>query len=663
MSLRISRQAAAICGDDRLRYCELIWTADRKLDAGTVAELRSENGLGCWGIENIYVDGADVILRAGDEAAPKGLIVRFRLPYELKKGRSCRMRFGLVPPYSVEDDLLLCIFCGTQSGEFIKEEDEAIQIQASAGFVSSLRVFVKPASGEDGLVRVVISPEDSCGNPAGFVKPVKLFLNWEGDEKVLMVSKTCALSLPEPDFVGRIHIKVLLRDLNADECIDNGNVAGDSVTVTSNPVWNRSQTKEQALIGDLSFSFDEDGTGKKPLQQCLKLAKNFMNLDFAAACGTDVTGKDWRKITGIAQSFDEKEGFITLFGYNIRTEKGVDNYYFAGTGMANLLNSTSKLAPPFKELLFKGEASFSVVDPRNDASFTQKKFDFEEAEDCMRLIEVLNGNGNLLRHTTFSELEAGNRKVGFAAGSHNKLGWPGKLEVGKGSAPGQVLTGVWVKEKSRKGLFKGLYDRHTWAMMNTRAILMFTINDKLMGEEITVKTGESIVAWIALSAESPIKRLAVYSDRGVVYKINYDKADLDVEVPLEALLEERTTYYYLKVEFYGGGVAMSSPVYVKARKRILDNLLAFGEKEEKPEAEQAALPEPETQSLQAEAYISDGYQGDDYEEDAEYEEVTDRAVPLKASMDVEQAIEIDNAEPVQRERTAPELIETEDLEK
>ena len=133
-----------------------------------------------------------------------------------------------------------------------------------------------------------------------------------------------------------------------------------------------------------------------------------------------------------------------------------------------------------------------------------------------------------------------------------------------------------------------------------------------------------------------------------------------MEIPLEALLEERTTYYYLKAEFYGGGVVVSSPVYVKARKRILDNLLAFGEKEEAKPAEEAESAEAE--SLQAKAYIAVGYVGDDYEEDAEYEEVSERPAAPR-SIEVEEAVEIDDAEPAERERTAPELLETEDLEK
>jgi hypothetical protein len=123
-----------------------------------------------------------------------------------------------------------------------------------------------------------------------------------------------------------------------------------------------------------------------------------------------------------------------------------------------------------------------------------------------------------------------------------------------------VLTGVWTRAVDRQPVFDALMARRSWAVWDTRAIVWFTVNDVLAGEDLNAAPGTMLTARIRLSAEDVLQRIEVVSDGRAVWQGTRRGPDVDEEIPLGPAT--RATYFYLRARQQNGAILYSSPVYV-----------------------------------------------------------------------------------------------------
>lgn len=200
-------------------------------------------------------------------------------------------------------------------------------------------------------------------------------------------------------------------------------------------------------------------------------------------------------------------------------------------------------------------------------------------EDYLRLAEVFQTRGNQERNvyddawrgwhqnngaSVQDALRLGYR-LGFVGGTDNHCGWPGRAfaeSEGIGIHPPKsvILTGVWTPSVRRESIFTSLKARHTWAVWDTRALVHFTVNSALGGDEMTVAQGTGLTAHIRLSAEDALQVVALISDGQTVWQSSFSEPDVDLDVPLGRA--ERSTYFYLRALQRDGGIIYASPVFV-----------------------------------------------------------------------------------------------------
>lgn len=623
MGLKVGNDTIARCSMVKEFYYEIIWKAERNYPSGTLIELRSDRSRSFqeWKFIKINMDGADIIWRCKINPSvseyrknPDRVILRANIKYGIKMGSELKIKMWLVPSIYAGTSQLLSLWIKDVKNNFLQEQpdreykpetDSTLELALMAASVDRISIYARPMSNKDGFVRVVIIPEDKFGNPSVFKNPVKMELEWEGTKKSIVIKRASAITIKEPAFIGRARLYIPLRSLALDENIQNGAWNDDFVMVTGNPVWNREQVDLLAVFGEFHWHTDISVDGQRSIGEALRSAKDYLNMDFTAPSDHNPKGRDWRDTVKALQDTNANDDFITLFGWESGGDRGHENYYFMNPWHPLICDGRAgvKGGNPndLKDTLRQYNKFFAVPHHTNAMAETRKieddspywhPYPFEEPEKYQRLIEIFQTRGNQERNT-YTDVWRGwhqnngssvqdaldmGYKLGFTGGTDNHNGWPGRAYTkheggGIHSPKSVILTGAWVKEKTRKGVFNALYNRNTWAVWDTRAILLFSINRSLMGEEITVKIGQELTAWIGLSAEAPIQSLEIISQVGTVYALSLENPDIDMEIPLGSIDKEMETYFYVRILLRNGGLVYASPVFVKVKKRLFDNII------------------------------------------------------------------------------------------
>jgi len=132
---------------------------------------------------------------------------------------------------------------------------------------------------------------------------------------------------------------------------------------------------------------------------------------------------------------------------------------------------------------------------------------------------------------------------------------------------GAGMTGVYATENSRESIFKALYSRRAYALVGAKIKLRFTVNDRLMGEELFLEAlDEPINIRAEAEGEGRIDRLEVVKNGKAIQRV-FGTSD---KVSTEFIDEEEPTrlknYYYVRVVQRDGARAWSSPIWVSYRK-------------------------------------------------------------------------------------------------
>lgn len=555
------------------------------------------------------MEGADITMRRPIQinsdyvfsVAPDWILARAKLQYGLDPDQVLRIRLIAIPPQFTEVDDVLSLWIGKkEKGKkvFKPIPRATATLHVGPGPAERLGIYAHPMPGLDRKVRTVIAAEDRFGNPGRFDPPIDLQLEWEGKIRTVTVETTRVIDLDEPKGIARLKAIVPVRSLGTKNNITNGLRQAESYLVTGNPVWARSPHGKTAAFGEFHWHTELSGDGGCPLTLGLRSARDHLNMNYCFPSDHIPSPEKWAYTVKIVNQFNAPDKFVTVFGWENSTSQGHDNYYFTDPNhpVKAFGQAAAEYKKPFEiqdrlatlqDSLDQDDKFIAVPHHTNAVSETYQKdgtpywhpYTFTRGDNFHRLIEVFQTRGNMERNeytdawrgwyhfgSSVQDALAKGYKVGFTGGSDNHVSRPGRstaaLEAyGRIPPSTQALTGTWTDRIERQSIWQALYDRHTWAVWDTRALVYFTINDAQAGEKIVVDSSTALSARIKMSAEDSLQSLEIVSEGKTVWINSIDELDFDISVDLGQA--KQSTHFYLRALQRNGGIIYASPVFVE----------------------------------------------------------------------------------------------------
>ncbi len=609
--LRISEDPGAYASLDETFAWKLRWRLDEPLAKGSVFEIRSRNMRRYfrWKKTGFVISHAEIL----EEIPSSGgnlfgnttyANVRGRLERDMRIGDVIDIRFdSTASHFAGRNDEISIWVAPSEDGEYRKVEDTTVVLDVAAGPVCYLYIYCEPTPGPDGKIRTVISPEDRFGNAATFANGTKVGLNWMGQNRSEEVFSTKVIYLDATRHaVSRVQGTVSYKDLATTEDIENGAKGYGSVTVTSNPVWQRSGTGKEAAFGEFHWHTEFSADGAYSTRNALAFARDQMNMGYCMS--SDHTPvNDWDEIVAAHEEFNRDDEFATLFGWEKSTKWGHENYYFTdpyhfvnpqnpeGPLMGNGWEDELWVLQKTLDRQISKAQDFMAIPHHTNVSgaphWFAYPFDKVQPSEYHRLIEVFQCRGNQEREEYPGKLWRTWRawhfknnasvqhalgrgfKMGFTGGTDNHAAYPSKAfcsDSGYGKMPlnSTALTGVWADRVTRQGIFDGMFARSTWAVWDTRALVSFSIDGTAMGGEMNAARGEKLTAKVRISAEAPLETIEIVSGGDVTWSGASKTMDYNETIELDGPAEG-DTYYYLRAVQEDGALMYASPVFVSVK--------------------------------------------------------------------------------------------------
>ncbi len=585
---------------------ELKWTADKQYRSGTQIDLAADsirNSL-IWSFLGADAIPGEVVYRSDVHLDPSHKnIISLKFPRGIRPGEEVTFRLRLKPSENAPMRMVLSIWTTdvalkSRPADPPPErvlEGSSCAIEVAPGPVERFSVYSRPFPSKNGKVRVSLVPEDRFGNPTQFTNPVPVAITWNGEVSQENITGSKILYVEAPEDVGRMVVGIPMSALGISENVSNGVREGNSLVITGNPVWKEGPNGLIPSFGEFHWHTEASSDGMRTIDEALTSARDSLNMDFVAPGDHSPEKKDWEPLVKALDQFNVPGEFTTFFGWEQSTVIGHQNYYFTeadhpvridGDALKNIQPGAT--LSEIVEELSEQKRFFAVPhhtnvecemkDPKDGQPWWHAYEWIQPPPDYIRLVEIMQMRGNQERneytdvwrgwHTNGSSvqdaLKAG-YKVGFTGGTDNHEGFPGKA-FGAGLGPdvnttkSVILTGAWVRSLDRQAVWDALYDRHTWAVWNTRALVWFTVNSGMSGDEVDVKEGEEVTAFVKMSCDDALQSLEIISEGKTVWSKSFDMLDFEVHIPLPAA--EKSTHYYLRALQRDGGIIYASPVFL-----------------------------------------------------------------------------------------------------
>lgn len=351
---------------------------------------------------------------------------------------------------------------------------------------------------------------------------------------------------------------------------------------------NSSQTLDKRyhiLFGDIhQHSWLSDGMGTA--DACYTRSKYRYEYDFAALTDHEwfvknlLMPSEWEWIKIISKCFNNDSDFITFSAYewtSPRLPKGFGHknvFFFDWDIPIFSLKSEAKNTKNLFNLL-NGENAFAIphhigwtgIDWENHDELTQPDFEIVSAHGAFEYMgnEPINHRGGMPGYFVQDGLAKG-LKFGFT-GSSDGHGLRWHHGIARKLDEWQTgLTGVLVKEKSRKAIFEALQKRHVYATSGVPIQIDFRINDNIMGKEIFISSPPEIQ--INVKGTNKIHYVILLRDNK---EIAYFGKDFDFgngvrKKIIDDSIETGNHWYYLRIIQEDGEMAWSSPIWVEYKK-------------------------------------------------------------------------------------------------
>jgi Protein of unknown function (DUF3604) len=613
MSLEIINNPQAHCTMMKQFTWHIVWRPEKCYVAGSQIEVRSQGirAFASWRFTKFKMKDGDISYRCRANLTADELftgeytLFRARLQYGVKQGEPIEFEITGIPPVWAGIDTILSIWTidipPVQKSDAIilpeKEESECT-LSVVAGPVERFSIYSWPAPGSGGKVRTVLVPEDRFGNPACFEKEIECELEWNGKSEKVKLKDSRILQLSAPNDTARATVTIAMENMSSRENINNGCRDGDSLIITGNPVWPECYKNLCPAFGEFHWHTDYSQDGQRPLEEALRSARDYLNMNFAAPGDHNPCGELWQKTVEALNKFNSKDEFATFFGWENASDRGHENYYFTDPnhplicgGSAGIVSGRPDDLAEKLLNLYKQQDDFITI-PHHTNSVAETRtveddtpywhpYPWLGQQEYIPLVEIMQTRGNQEANiyddawrgwhqnngSSVQDALALGCKMGFVGGTDNHCGWPGRVyaesEVPLGanySLTDVILTGVWTPAVERQAIFDSLKARHTWAVWNTRAIVWFAVNNTLMGGELNIKKGDNISAYVKITAEDSLQSVEIISDKKTVW--NSSSANPEVDFNVDLGKAEKSCYFYLRALQRDGGIIYASPIFI-----------------------------------------------------------------------------------------------------
>ena len=307
------------------------------------------------------------------------------------------------------------------------------------------------------------------------------------------------------------------------------------IQVTSNVCMAKNELQYRLFWGDMHGQNNE-ASGLGSMDDSLWFARHIGMLDFTGWQGNDfeVSDQNWKNVKDALNTCYIPGKFVTFLGYEwsgVTSAGGDHNIYFKGADAP--IRRTS-------QWLYKDGQTYTGYGRADDGTdcypITKLWKAFCGREDVMAIPHVGGRAANFdfynpefikvveihSHHGIFDwfQDEAVKRKmkVGFIATSDDHTSRQGlSFPVGTNSenfgATFDVtsgLTAVYAKELSREGIWEAFQARRCYAATNSRTILLFQVNEHMMGEEIDISDAPKL--FVSIDSAAPVDRIEFYRD-------------------------------------------------------------------------------------------------------------------------------------------------------
>ncbi len=325
--------------------------------------------------------------------------------------------------------------------------------------------------------------------------------------------------------------------------------------------------------------------------------------DFALRYARDVADLDWCCITDHAETlagsgsdtieyyrslpgkYDDPGLFCVLFGYEWTSNKhGHRNVYTTDNNIPLLPSNDPSYSGI--EMLWDGLSGYDVITVVHHPMIWSDiwwKHTNPGVETCVEFyskwgLSLTDGNERPLpdprpANGVYVALAEGGLRYGLMAGTDSHMSRPGSV-LGESPQEGAIeysqpgLTGVWATSHSREAIYDALKNRHCYGMTGTRVMLQFSVNDHIMGSEISASDPPSLI--FRASCEILIQQVTLLKIHAqAIDEIEeYHPDALEIEGSFVDIGFTDDAAYFIRVDLENTDMALSTPVWVD---RILSN--------------------------------------------------------------------------------------------
>ncbi|MFP3903846.1 MAG: DUF3604 domain-containing protein [Armatimonadota bacterium] len=397
----------------------------------------------------------------------------------------------------------------------------------------------------------------------------------------------------------------------------------------SNPVFVNADDDMKVYFGDIHGKVFFCG-GTCDVDAYYQYARDVARIDFSAVTGVTelfrhsctgyrdarppLTETNWQELQQAAEEYTVDDEFAAFLSFEWQAdwkaelipddfdhiEASGDRCY--GDRNVYYLNNDEPFFRPFDEIsntaaklndCLRGKDALVIPHhtsaPEDFAGVGLKGADLQDRDDeLLRLLEIYSKwgaseySGNPRKVTDHSEgrfaqdaLRMGHR-MGFIGSSDTHLSIPGGPGIeSTGSAlryyrPGYAC--VWAPRLTKGDIFEALHARRCYATTGIKLLLDFTLNDSVMGQELTMEPDAERNIEVNVAGTAPIEAIEVVRNGQTVFTRGGNGTsiltmewsdDTDMrDYTFEAPGREPFVYYYIRVIQHDWEMAWSSPVWV-----------------------------------------------------------------------------------------------------
>ncbi|MCC7491320.1 MAG: CehA/McbA family metallohydrolase [Fimbriimonadaceae bacterium] len=352
-----------------------------------------------------------------------------------------------------------------------------------------------------------------------------------------------------------------------------GEVAG-----RSHPIWVSAANQQGIWFGDLHVHGEASADAVGPQRYTHVYARDCLGLDFAAISDHAALGPPWEPWQRTKQANNAARDvpfYDTINGYELSFRNGHKNVYFpdddppflSGTNTKLLwqqLGGREALTIPHTPntdsgtaLNAQGEKVWTTMDwaPRN-----------EQYQRVVELVQVRSSYEQDARDPSLRVTQGGFKaSVQDALAQGHTLGFIGSTDTHDG-LPGskQGWAAVVAPRLERRALWEALRDRHCYATSGARILLRMTLNEAVMGRELTLPRTTPREVRCEVVGTAPLQRIDLIRDGQVLTSASPEGEAATFRAFDDTPLTARR-YYYLRVLQRDSQMAWSSPVWVTPR--------------------------------------------------------------------------------------------------